>query len=460
MADETPGPDEDLPEIFRQLFGGAGMDPEQLAELSKMGFDPAMLQSALSQLQGAFASAGHGGISWELAERQALHIANKDGAGIGAADRSAVDEAFTLASLWLGEATAISDIPAPGTALTRGGWVEATLPVWQELAEPVATSIADAFTAALQEQAPDDLQGLIANAGKVMRTVGGSLFATQLGKVVGDLSTEVVSGGDVGIPLLADGHAAVIPQNFAAVTRDLDIPDDQFVLYVATRELAHARLFRHARWLRLHVLSQVSEFARGVRVDTQALEDMAGRFDPAHPEELREALETGALLPERSDAQKAALSRLETTLATIEGWVDVVTEQATSRLPAAARIAETVRRRRAIGGPAEQALGALVGLELRPRRIREAAAMWRAVADAVGIAARDELWDSPDLVPTAHDIDDPAALVARLTARARGEEPVGDEFDDALARLLAAEDPAPSAEDDQTDEPTEGTDPV
>ena len=89
--------------------------------------------------------------------------------------------------------------------------------------------------------------------------------------------------------------------------------------------------------------------------------------------------------------------------------------------------------------PAERALGSLVGLELRPRRMREAAAMWRAVTDAVGVAARDALWDYPDLMPTADDIDDPAALVARLEARARGEEPAPDEMDDALARLLAGE---------------------
>lgn len=446
VADEDRSPDDDLPELFRQLFGASGMDSEQLAELSKMGFDPAMLRQAMQQLQGAFASAGEGGISWDAAQRQALHIANKDGAGVSSAQRSAVDEAFTLASLWLGEATTISELPNVGIALTRGGWVEATLPIWQELAEPVATSIADAFTTALSEQAPEEMQAMIAGAGKVMRTVGGSLFAAQLGTVVGNLSTEVISGGDVGIPLLADGQAALVPQNFAEITRDLDIPDDQFALYVATRELAHARLFRHARWLRLHVLSQVSDFARGVRVDTSALEELAGRFDPQHPEELRAALESGALLPERSDAQKAALGRLETTLATIEGWVDVVTAHATARLPAADRIAETVRRRRAVGGPAEQALGTLVGLELRPRRIREAAAMWRAITDAVGIAARDALWDSPDLVPTAEDIDDPTTLIAQLTARARGEAPVADEFDDALAQLLSEEESGPDDE--------------
>lgn len=262
--------------------------------------------------------------------------------------------------------------------------------------------------------------------------------------MVGRLSLEVVSGGDVGIPVMPAGEAAILPQNFADFGRDLDVDADQLALYLAARELAHARLFRHARWLRLHVISQVTDFARGLHVDTDALEELASRFDPSEPEELRKALESGALIPQRSDAQTAALTRLEPARDEIEGWVDVVAADATTRLPSADKIGEAVRRRRAVGGPAEQAMGSLVGLELRPRRLREAAAMWRAVTNAaVGTAARDSLWDYPDLMPTASDIDDPAGLIDRLQARARGEAPARDEMDDALEALLneaAAED--------------------
>ncbi|BDV30983.1 zinc-dependent metalloprotease [Microbacterium terricola] len=444
MADDDRSPEDEFQELIRQLFGGEGgqLDPEQLSQLAGMNIDPAMMQALMRQLQGAFASGGdEGGISWDLAQRQALHIANQDGLGITDGQRTDLEQAFSLATLWLSEATTISELATAPRAMTRGAWVEATLPVWQQLAEPVATSIADALTGALSEQAPEEMQGLVQGARRFMRTVGGSLFATQLGHVVGNLSKEVVSGGDVGIPLMPDGEAAILPQNFADFGRDLEIPDDQLALYIATRELAHARLFRHARWLRLHVISQVTDFARGIRVDTSALEELASRFDPSEPEELRRALESGALLPARTDEQETALVRLENLLATIEGWVDVVTAQATGRLPMADRIAEAVRRRRAVGGPAEQALASLVGLTLRPRRMREAAAMWQAVTDAVGVGARDALWDYPDLMPTAEDIDDPAALVARLEARARGEEPAPDEMDDALARLLAGEEP-------------------
>ncbi|WP_435526236.1 zinc-dependent metalloprotease [Microbacterium elymi] len=196
----------------------------------------------------------------------------------------------------------------------------------------------------------------------------------------------------------------------------------------------------------MQAIAQVGEFARGVHVDTDALEDLASRFDPSNPEELRDALQSGARC-RRAPTPRRRRSRLENLLALVEGWVDVVTADATGRLPSAARIAEAVRRRRAVGGPAEKALGSLVGLELRPRRMREAAAMWRAVTDAVGVAARDALWDYPDLMPEASDIDDPSTLISRLQARARGEAPPRDEMDDALDALLRGE--TPQAEGDE-----------
>jgi putative hydrolase len=479
VADDDRSPEDEFQELMRQLFGANGsrfdpeqfarMDPEQLARLTGMPIDPATLSQVMQNLQSAFRSSGNG-IDWDVTKRQALHIANQDGLSVTQGQRSDLEQAFHLADLWLSEATSIADLAETPRAITRGEWVEKTLPVWQELAEPVATSVADALTETLSQQVPEDMQGLVANAGQMMRGLGGSLFANQLGHVVGRLSLEVVSGGDVGIPVLPAGTAAILPQNFADLGRGLEIPDDQLALYVAARELAHARLFRHAKWLRLHVLSQVTEYARGVHIDTDRLEEMASRFDPSDLDELRQALESGALLPQQSEAQTRALDRLENMLALIEGWVDVVTADATSRIPNLDRIAEAIRRRRAVGGPAEDALGALVGLKLRPRRLREAAAMWRAVTEAVGIETRDALWDSPDFVPEPGDIDDPSRLIARLEATARGEAPQRDEMDDALDRLLSeaqagggdepAADDASGDEHDPGDAAPEGPRPV
>lgn len=432
---ESGDPADEFREMLREfLEGNTEIDPAKLAGAAGLPNDPALVAQLMAQLQSALQNSGEG-INWGLALEQAKGLAARGTVVSLPAERSQLEQAMHVASLWLDEVTSISELTAEPRLMSRQEWVVATMPVWTQLAEPVANSIANSLTEVLKQNAPEEMDDMIAGASQVMRNVGGTLFAMQLGHVVGQLSSEVVSGGDIGIPLLDSSEgagAAILPQNVLGFGAGLDIPVDQVQLYLAVRELAHARLFRHAKWLRLQLLSSITEFARDIHIDTERLESLAADFDPSNPEELRSAMTSGALIAPKSEEQLAALSRLETMLALVEGWVDVVTAQATKRLPSSAAIAETVRRRRASGGPAESAFATLVGLELRPRRLREAAAMWQQVSDAVGDEKRDSLWSHPDLVPTGDDINDPAALIARLNAGA----PQPDDIDQAIEDLL------------------------
>jgi putative hydrolase len=456
MANDSAGGAEDeFREMMRKFLAGEGdLDPARLAGAAGLSADPAMVARLMSQLQNAMNS-GSEGIDQKLARDEAARIAATGAVTPPAADLERLRQALHVAALWLDEATGITQLTAEPSLLSRADWARQTLPVWSQLAEPVAQSIADALTDVLDTQVPEEMKAIIGDAGSLMRSLGGTLFTLQLGQVVGQLAAEAVSGGDIGIPLLPgrdehDVQAALLPQNVAAFGQGLDIPADQIELYLAVRELAHARLFRHARWLRSHLLSAITEYARGIRIDAESIGSVAADFDPANPESLREALTSGALIPPKSDSQLAALARLETTLALIEGWVDHVTARAASRLPRADAVAESVRRRRAAGGPAESAFASLVGLELRPRRLREAAAFWQAVTDAAGADARDSLWDHPDLLPSADDIDDPARVIASLAPGADQ----GDAFDQALSDLLSGKGDRP-VEGDPGDDPDE-----
>ena len=447
--DPLGGADDEFREMLRRFLAGEGeLDPAKLAGAAGLPTDPLMVARLMGQLQKAMNASGDG-VDWQLAKDESGRIAAQGSIRSSSTDLEQLRQALNVAALWLDEATSITQLTSEPTLITRADWARLTLPVWTQLAEPVATSISDSLTSVLDQQVPEELKGMVANAGHMMRSLGGTLFSLQLGHVVGQLAAEVVSGGDIGIPLLpgrddTDVQAALIPQNLAAFGEGLDIPADQVQLYLAVRELAHARLFRHSRWLRQHLISAITDYARGISIDTERLESLAADFDPANPESLREALTSGALIPPKTEAQVAALGRLETTLALIEGWVDVVTAQATSRLPKADAVAETVRRRRASGGPAESAFSTLVGLELRPRRLREAAAFWQSITDAVGAEGRDGLWAHPDLLPGSDDIDDPARVIAVLQGGATAEP---DALDLALSDLLA---------DDSGDRPIEG----
>lgn len=148
------------------------------------------------------------------------------------------------------------------------------------------------------------------------------------------------------------------------------------------------------------------------------IEDLAQGINPAaltDPSQMEQLLNQGIFEPKATPEQVAALERLETLLALIEGWVQtVVTAALGDRIPGTGALSETLRRRRATGGPAEQTFATLVGLELRPRKLREAAVLWERLTEAVGADARDGVWQHPDLLPSSEDLDEPAAFIDRM----------------------------------------------
>jgi putative hydrolase len=171
-------------------------------------------------------------------------------------------------------------------------------------------------------------------------------------------------------------------------------------------------------WLSGQLLSTVEAFAKGTKIDMTGIEEFARGFNPASltdPSEMEQLLNQGIFEPKATPEQTVALERLETLLALIEGWVQTVVSDALGdRIPGTAALSETLRRRRATGGPAEQTFATLVGLELRPRKMREAAALWEKLTQAVGADARDGVWQHPDLLPSASDLDEPAGFIDRM----------------------------------------------
>jgi putative hydrolase len=305
--------------------------------------------------------------------------------------------------------------------------------------------VSGAWVEALPAEAKEAAGPLLSMVGQM----GGMAFGSQLGNAMAQLASEVLTSTDIGLPLGPPATAALLPANIEEFTSGLERPSSEVMVFLAAREAAHQRLFAHVPWLRQRLLATVEEFASGIRVDTSALEQLATQIDPANPESIEQMMKSGMLEPQTTPEQKAALTRLETLLALVEGWVDVVVADAVAeRLPGADALRETLRRRRASGGPAEQTFATLVGLELRPRRLRAAAALWRLVGDQHGLEARDGIWAHPDLVPTAEDLDEPMDFAERI-----GQKPAID--DDPIAALEreanAKQDETTPQDDDKTD---------
>ena len=425
---------EDFEKFLKDFMAGKGGDAAELAAAAGLPNDPQLIAKMVEQLQAALGSQDNenGSVNWKLATDQARAIARENAQVISEDSRKAIRDATAIGTLWLDQATSMPGVNHEPKLLTRELWVADAMPLFEALSAPVANRMSEALAQNLKDNAPEELSAILGNASGLMRSAGGALFAMQLGQAIGKLSAEVISGGDIGLPIFQDQRAAYIPQNLSGFVDGLQIEADQAFIFVCVREMAHTRLFKHSKWLRDSIVSQVANYASGIKIDNQRINEIAEDFSATNPDELKRALETGAFIADRSEEQQLVLDRVETVLALIEGWVDVVTEEATKMLPKSAAIAESIRRRRATGGPAEQTFGAIVGLELRPRRLREAADMWRKIGLAVGVEKRDSVWDHPDLLPRDSDISDPTALIAKL----EGASSSGDAMDEALRELL------------------------
>ncbi len=404
------------------------------------GFDLGQLGSMLSQLGQMMSSATptSGPVNYDLAKQLAVaQVPNVHPAS--SIDVKQVSEAVALAEIWLDGVTGLPAGARTSTAWTPKQWVEATMPMWEQLCSPIADRVSSAWLENLPEQAREAAGPLLA----MMGSMGGMAFGSQLGQGLGQLAVEVLTSTDIGIPLGPEGTAALLPLAVSEFGKGLDLPEDQVRLYLAAREAAHHRLYAGAPWLQKQVTTLIANFASGISVDFSAVEDLASNMDMSNPASIQAAMGGGMFEPKITDGQRSVLAGLETLLALVEGWVDTVVADAVGdRLPGAAALQETLRRRRATGGPAEQTFATLIGLEMRPRRLRAAADLWRALTTSRGVEARDTLWSHPDLLPSSSDLDDPAGFVDR---------------DNAFAELLAGIEDVDTSE---LDGPPEDRDPT
>lgn len=439
-------------EMLRSFFGPSA--DEVIAEMKRRGIDPQsftapgmptdpaalgpLMDQVRAMLQNTDGSAVNANVAHDVARQGA--VAQGDPSLVPLQERNVL-QALSVAELWLDAATDFPPSGGKAQALTRSQWVEATLPQWEELAQPVAASVSAALGEILKNSMPPGFDGPNGDevsfevsglpglptqfsgilGGKdgfdpatLMANIGAAVFGMQIGTAAGNLSREVFGTTDLGFPLAKGRITALVPTNVEEFSKDLGVEHSEVLQFLALREVAHARLFAHVPWLESHLNALIASYARGITIDMDALEGSISQIDPTDTEAMQEALSGGVFSIQSTEEQKQTLDRLETALALIEGWVDeVVASAAIAHLPSSVALREMIRRRRAAGGPAEQTFSALVGLELRPRRSREAATLWATITAKEGPQGRDGVWQHPDLLPTAQDLDDPSGFFSR-----------------------------------------------
>jgi putative hydrolase len=408
----------------------------------------AMMQQMQQEIQEQFSklginAPGFGGSTEALPKNLVRDTAKKfataqGSAPIGANDVSEVEQAISIAELWLNDATFFPQSPNSGSvALARTDWVDTTLAGWQTTVEPLAIGLSSAIGELLNQAQGEgesqdnplgadnpfgqgNMQIPIGMISALLNSFIGSLVATQLGQAIGGLAGKVTGAHDVGLPLIDGAYPTLVPQNIKEWATDLDIPMDEIRIFHALREVAIARLFAHNPWLVSYIRTAITDYGKGINIDMEAIQEQAQQalesgngFDPSNPESFSIALNDGIFTPQETPAQRAALTKLETALALIDGWSEeVVALAAGDRLPNIGALQETLRRARATSAPAQQLFSSLFGLQVSPRLAREASAFWKQVREIKDVEARDRIWSG--ILPTADDLLTPESFLKSL----------------------------------------------
>ena len=372
-----------------------------------------------------------GPVNYDMAKRIALQQISQSKA-VSADDTKAVEESVRLAELWLDDATYLPTASGTAKAWDSKQWLEETMPAWQRMVTPVAEHMNDAQLDSMPEQAREMMGPMT----KMMNQMSGMNFGMQLGHALGDLASQALTGSDFGLPIAPANTVALLPQTIQKVARELNVPGQEVLVYIAAREAARQRLFKHVPWLVERIVSSVEEYAIGLVIDTSHLEEVTRELnlesgDPQAIQDAMSKLQGMDLSPRITSKNTAAASRLETLLALVEGWAEhVVTEALGERIPSTSKLTQAWAHRRSTGGSAENAFSKVVGIELNAPKVSEAAELWRRATVAVGAEKRDKAWDHPDFLPTAEHLDNPAAFIDSLL-----DEGPDEGFEEEFAKL-------------------------
>ena len=373
--------------------------------------DPAEIGKLLSQLGQMMQGAGNAPVGWDAAVNMArTNIVQAGDPSLSDSEKKVVNTNVQLAQTWLNGVTSVPAASSSSKAWCRSEWIEETVGTWKKIVDPVAQRVQNSMNNSLpnlpgmDESQQEILKPLLA----ALKPMSAAMFSMQISNGIAALSSEVLCLTDIGIPLGDTTTPALIPRNIKDFASGLQINESEIIAFISLRESAASRLFSSVTWLAPTLLGAIEEYSSQINVDNNKIAEIMSQIDPTNPNSIQEALSGGLFEPQINKTQSAALIRIERLLALIEGWVyEVVNIAALGRLPGIGSMQEAMIRRRAVGGPAEKTFGALIGLELRPKLIREAADFWSKQTLTFGTNVRDNLWNHPDLLPSIEDLQDP-----------------------------------------------------
>jgi len=342
-------------------------------------------------------SAGPALVDWDIAASTAAVFVGGGPAVPPAEAQEAVAELTRLARAaehHVRELTGMgAGLPIPeAVVLDRRAWVKA------------AASGLDALTSRALAAQPQTAEAMTGK--RVMAKSAG----VQTGLALAFLGTKVLGQYE---PFGQDGSGGrllLVAPNIVHAERALNVPAEEFRLWVCLHETTHRLQFSAVSWLTDYFVDEVGRFIAGI-------EDGQSNFFSRIPDVIRSARggTLGLVEAMQSPSQRRAFDRLVALSTLLEGHADFVMDAVGPQVvPSVVKIRRRFTERRKGGSLLDRLLRVLLGVDAKIQQYEQGGAFARHVHERVGMEGLNAVWRSPNTLPTRAEISAPDAWLRRI----------------------------------------------
>lgn len=302
-------------------------------------------------------ASGDDAIDWTAVVDAATAATAPGSIALTAAERQAYAEDVAAARDRIGTVSGLTfEVPDTITVQNRHHWLHANVETFERVLAPL-----------------DDQPTRFGTVTRVANTGSTAAALTFLANnVLGQYDPLLFADSDT-------HHLYVVHPNVVRVADTLDVDDDRFRRWIVFHEVTHAAEFGAAPWLAPHIETLV--------------------------EDSLAALRDGQL-------RSASFESLTEVMTVVEGFAELLMDQAFDQEYADLRAALDAHRRGR--GPVTKLLRRLFGIGLKRKQYERGAAFFEAVVEAADMPTAVKVWEGPDRLPTAAELDAPHRWIDRV----------------------------------------------
>lgn len=298
-------------------------------------------------------------------------------------------------------------------AFDRVDWIHANIAGFQRMFAPIEDL----------DAGPGRERGAVS---AVVGSVNQTVLSAEIGMLLGYMAKRVLGQYDLALlgrePVISAGKLYYVEPNIRGIERKLNLPKNDFRMWLALHETTHAFEFEAYPWVREYFNGLLEQYMEFMREDAEYLKQgvdglklMARRVREGRPTDGAESaswIESFMNLDQRE-----VFSRMQAMMCVIEGYsnhvMNAVGRDLLENYDLISRRFEERQKQRSAG---EQLFARLTGLNVKLEQYRQGEAFVNAIVESDGREAIDRLWDGPESMPTMQEIRDPALWTSRVMA--------------------------------------------